>query len=190
MRLRVALGLFACEGKEALQTPWSSAFRVTRCSRCRLAALQSAARWTTMLSWRYVLNPLRFQRVLMAVHILNDIPWQATQEACAPVQPLQLLRPDLYPDIDDAALAAPAQSRVLVFVKKILSLAKRSRSKEASIRPKKQEALKRQQESAALRRNLAVGAAGHRGDFRRLHAKSSILVHIRLLMCQTSSFGP
>ena len=43
--------------------------------------------------------------------------WQAGREACSPVQLLQLLHQDWYPDEEAAALAAQARARVLIFSK-------------------------------------------------------------------------
>ena len=42
---------------------------------------------------------------------------QATKEDCSPVQLMQLLRPDSYPDNDAAGLFAQACARVLIYSK-------------------------------------------------------------------------
>jgi hypothetical protein len=42
---------------------------------------------------------------------------QATKEVCSPVQVMQLLQPDSYPDNDAADLFAQACSRVLIYSK-------------------------------------------------------------------------
>ena len=51
--------------------------------------------------------------------------------ACSPVQLLQLLRQDWYPDEEAAALAAQARARVLIFVK-TLSMTKADLAKAAA----------------------------------------------------------
>jgi hypothetical protein len=72
--------------------------------------------------------------------------WQATREACSPVQLQQLLQPDLYPDNDASVLATAACARVFIFVK-MLSRAKAEKE------------LKEQQRRETLQRNMVIGGA-------------------------------
>ena len=53
-----------------------------------------------------VCGPLFHQSMLIIVPVVDNNVSQATRETCSPVQLLQLLQPDLYPEDDAAALAA------------------------------------------------------------------------------------
>ena len=70
-----------------------------------------------------VRSPAKFQRALMIVPMINNYLWQATREACTPVQLLQLLHPDQYPEesaVSAAMLARAArQNRFSSFLSRI-----------------------------------------------------------------------
>ncbi len=89
--------------------------------------------------------------------------WQATREACSPVQLQQLLQPDLYPDNDASVLATAACARVFIFVK-MLSRAKAEKELKEHLvkmlsRAKAEKELKEQQRRETLQRNLVIGGA-------------------------------
>ena len=97
-----------------------------------------------------VCGPLFHQSMLIIVPVVDNNVSQATRETCSPVQLLQLLQPDLYPEDDAAALAAQARARALIFVKAVSSA-------KAAVKCREEQA------RAALQRNFilcgALGAA-------------------------------
>lgn len=76
---------------------------------------------------------------------------QAGREACLPVQLLQLLHEDWYPEEEAVALAAQACARVLIFVKTLTST--RAALAQAAAKSREEHA------RAVLQRNFVIGGA-------------------------------